>query len=48
MADDLDDYYNEITGQIILHMLKFSQNWNDEKSKKLFTKLQLGKNLSLE
>ena len=43
MADDLDDYYNEITGQITLHMLKFSQNWNDKQSKKLFTALELGK-----
>ena len=43
MADDLDKYYKEIAEQITLHMLKFSQNWNDEKSKKLFTKLQLGK-----
>ena len=42
MADDLDDYYNEIAGQITLHMLKFSQNWNDEQSKKLFTALELG------
>lgn len=43
MADDLDDYYKEIAGQITLHMLKFSQNWNDKQSKKLFAALQLGK-----
>ena len=34
MADDLEDYYKEIIGQITLHMLKFSQNWNNKQSKK--------------